>query len=67
MLRVCAQFGNSVKFVVELPELKDPEPVWLPNAFAIMKLRDACNSETTYLFNNNIGSDNNNNRPPAHA
>ena len=34
VLRVCAQFGNYVKFVVELPELKDPEPVLLPNAFA---------------------------------
>ena len=32
VLRVCAQFGNYVKFVVELPELKDPEPVLLPNA-----------------------------------
>ena len=37
VLRVRAQFGNYVKFVVELPELKDPEPVLLPNAFAIMK------------------------------
>ena len=34
VLRVCAQFGNYVKFVVKLPELKDPEPVLLPNAFA---------------------------------
>ena len=33
VLRVCAQFGNYVKFVVELPELKDPEPVLLPNTF----------------------------------
>ena len=30
VLRVCAQFGNYVKFVFELPELKDPEPVLLP-------------------------------------
>ena len=37
VLRVCAQFGNYVKFVVELLELKDPEPVLLPNAFAIVK------------------------------
>jgi len=39
---VCAQFGNYVKFVVELPELKDPEPVLLPNAFAIMKASQRC-------------------------
>ena len=36
VLRVCAQFGNYVKFVVELPELKDPEPVLLPNEFAMI-------------------------------
>ena len=39
VLRVCAQFGNYVKFVVELPELKDPEPVLLPDAFAITQRR----------------------------
>ena len=37
MLRVSAQFGNYVKFVIQLPELKDPKPVLLPNVFAIMK------------------------------
>ena len=37
VLRVCAQFGNYVKLIVELPELKDPEPVLLPNVFTIMK------------------------------
>ena len=37
VLKVCAQFGNYVKFIVELPEPKDPEPVLLPIAFAIMK------------------------------
>ena len=37
VLRVCAQFGKYVKLIVELPELKDPEPVLLTNVFTIMK------------------------------
>ena len=37
-LRVCTQFGNNVKFVVELPNLKDAEPVLLSNVFAIVKV-----------------------------